>query len=72
MDTARLLKTLANLLVGAGMIKLVAIDVAATARQDAALAARRTNSAVAANPYRAASVAIVVGFLGGILLGRRP
>jgi ElaB/YqjD/DUF883 family membrane-anchored ribosome-binding protein len=73
MDAARLLKNSANLLVGASLIKLLAVDLAVRARQDVSNARHTTNAFVEEYPYRAASVAAAVGFLGGwLFLGRRP
>lgn len=71
MDMASFLKRTANLLVGVSVLKLLAADLKAEIRQDAAGLREKANLLVENSPYRAAGLAAAVGALTGIALARR-
>jgi ElaB/YqjD/DUF883 family membrane-anchored ribosome-binding protein len=71
MDMASFLKRTANLLVGVSVLKLLAADLKAEIRQDAAGLREKANLLVENSPYRAAGLAAAAGALTGIALARR-
>ncbi|HEY2779534.1 MAG TPA: hypothetical protein VGI90_02075 [Steroidobacteraceae bacterium] len=70
MSMATLLKGTANLLMGLSLVKLVAGDLGAEFRHDAAGLGRKTGSMIRRSPYRAAGSAAALGFFAGILLSQ--
>jgi ElaB/YqjD/DUF883 family membrane-anchored ribosome-binding protein len=71
MDMASFLKRTANFLVGVSVLKLLAADLKAEIRQDAAGLREKANLLVENSPYRAAGLAAAAGALTGIALARR-
>jgi ElaB/YqjD/DUF883 family membrane-anchored ribosome-binding protein len=70
MSVATFLKYLANLLMGAALIKWVATDVAAEVRRDVESLQGRTQSAVRRSPYRIAGAVTAMGVIAGVLLAQ--
>jgi hypothetical protein len=68
MNTAKLLKTVANTLVAANIAKLVAGDMAKEARSDAAAIQSSAIRAVGRRPYRAVVAAATLGLCIGLIL----
>jgi ElaB/YqjD/DUF883 family membrane-anchored ribosome-binding protein len=68
MNMAKFLKTVANTLVAAQIAKLVARDMAAEVRTDAAALRSRAQGAVENRPYRAAGAAATIGLALGLFL----
>jgi len=70
MDMARFLRDLANISIGATIIRLVAGDLAAEIRGDLATLRSQTNASVSRSPYRAAGAATAMGFVAGMMLAK--
>jgi ElaB/YqjD/DUF883 family membrane-anchored ribosome-binding protein len=68
MSVAGVLKGTANILMGLSLVKLVAGDLGAEFRHDAAGLGERTESLIRRSPYHAAGSAAALGLLAGILL----
>ncbi|HEV7358168.1 MAG TPA: hypothetical protein VGN99_09230 [Steroidobacteraceae bacterium] len=71
MNMATLLKNTANLLMGLSLVKLLAGDLGAEIRHDAAAVGERTQALVQRSRYRAIGSAAALGLLAGIFLDRR-
>lgn len=71
MDMAELLKRSANVLVGISLLKLVAGDLRAEVRHDAAEVGARSKAALERSPYRAAGAAAALGVMAGWMIGQR-
>ena len=71
MSMATVLKNTANVAAVAGLVKLVAGDLAAEVRRVVGTLPERTRSAVRTSPYVAAGAATVVGVIAGRLLATR-
>jgi ElaB/YqjD/DUF883 family membrane-anchored ribosome-binding protein len=70
MDMAEFLKDLANLSMGATIIKLVAGDLAAEVRKDLSTLRTQSSAMVSRSPYRVAGAATVIGFVAGMMLAK--
>ena len=70
MSVATFLKYLANVVMGAALIKWVAADVAAEVRRDVESLQGRTQSAVRRSPYRIAGAVTAMGVVAGLLLAQ--
>lgn len=70
MDMATVLRRAANLLMGLTMVRLVARDLGAELRHDAAVVGGKTSDLVRRSPYRAAGSAAALGLLAGIWLSQ--
>jgi hypothetical protein len=70
MSVTTFLKYSANLFMGAALIKLVAIDMAAEVRRDVGTLQRGTSFAVRRSPYRFAGAVSAMGIVAGILLAK--
>jgi len=68
---AQLLRYTANVTVVAGLVKLVAGDLAAEVRRDVRTLPGRTRSVVRSSPYGAAGAATVLGVIAGMMLATR-
>jgi ElaB/YqjD/DUF883 family membrane-anchored ribosome-binding protein len=71
MNVAKLLKHSANLMMGIAMLKLVAEDLGAEIRHDAALVGARSDALVRRSPYSSAGAAAAMGIVAGMALGLR-
>lgn len=71
MDMATFLKSAANLMMGLSLAKLLAGDVRAEIRHDAAAVGERTQALIQRSRYRAIGSAAALGLLAGIFLGQR-
>jgi ElaB/YqjD/DUF883 family membrane-anchored ribosome-binding protein len=71
MDTARLLKGSANLLMSVWLMRLVAGDLGRELRQEGRIARQGAETLVRRAPYGAAGAAAVLGMLVGVLIGQR-
>jgi ElaB/YqjD/DUF883 family membrane-anchored ribosome-binding protein len=71
MNMAKLLKRSANVFMGIAMLKLVAEDLGAEFRHDAALVSARSDALVRRSPYGSAGAAAAVGIAAGMALGLR-
>ncbi len=73
MDLATFLRSSANFVVGAGVVKLLVADLRAEIHHDGASLRAKADSLVRRAPYRAAGIAAMVGALTGIMLAhQRP
>jgi ElaB/YqjD/DUF883 family membrane-anchored ribosome-binding protein len=70
MDLGTLLKSVANVLVGVSIVKLLGADLKAEIRHDGASMRERTNRLIQNSPYGAAAFAAAVGVLTGIAVAR--
>jgi len=71
MNMATFLKSTANVLMGVSLVKLLAGDLGAEIRHDAAVVGERTRALVQRSRYRAIGSAAALGLLAGIFLGQR-
>jgi ElaB/YqjD/DUF883 family membrane-anchored ribosome-binding protein len=71
MNMATLLKSTANLFMGLSLVKLLAGDLGAEIRHDAAAVGERTQALVQRSRYRAIGSAAALGLVAGIFLGQR-
>jgi hypothetical protein len=71
MSLSTFLKAFANMLMAARVAKLLAGDLAAEARSDAAIFQSRTSALLARSPYVAAGAATALGFLVGQQIAKR-
>ena len=71
MSMATLLKGAANVLMGLTLVRLLAGDVGAEIRQDAARLGEKTQAVLRRSPYRAAGSAAALALVVGFLLGQR-
>jgi hypothetical protein len=70
MSVATILKFSANVFVGAGLVKLLAGDMAAEVRRDVGTLQSRTHSVVRRSPYRIAGAVTAMGVVAGMLLAQ--
>ena len=68
---ATLLRSAANILMGLNLVKLLAGDVGAEIRHDAAVVGEKTQALVRRSSYRAIGSAAALGLLAGIYFGHR-
>jgi hypothetical protein len=71
MSMAKLLRYTANAAAVAGLVKLVAGDLAAEVRRDLGTLPVRTRSVVRSSPYGVAGAASVLGVIAGMMLATR-
>jgi len=71
MSMAQLLRYTANVAAVAGLVKLVAGDLAAEVRRDVEPLRGRTRSVVRSSPYGVTGAATVVGVIAGMMLATR-
>jgi ElaB/YqjD/DUF883 family membrane-anchored ribosome-binding protein len=71
MDMATFLKRCANLFMAVTVVRLVAGDLSAEVRADAAILKRRVGAALRESPYLAAGAATATGLIAGALIGNR-
>jgi ElaB/YqjD/DUF883 family membrane-anchored ribosome-binding protein len=71
MSMAQLLRYTANVAAVAGLVKLVAGDLAAEVRRDVGTLPARTRSIVRSSPYGVAGAATVLGVIAGMMLATR-
>jgi len=71
MNMATLLKSTANVLMGLSLVRLLARDLGAEIRHDAAAVGERTQALIQRSRYRAIGSAAALGLVAGILLGQR-
>jgi hypothetical protein len=68
---AKVLRDTANVAAVAGLVKLVAGDLAAEVRRDVGTLPGRTRSVVRRSPYGVAGAATVLGVIAGMMLATR-
>jgi ElaB/YqjD/DUF883 family membrane-anchored ribosome-binding protein len=71
MSMATVLRNTANVAAVAGLVKLVAGDLAAEVRRDVGTLPDRTRSVVRTSPYGVAGAATVLGVIAGMMLATR-
>lgn len=71
MSMATLLRYTANAVAVAGLVKLVAGDLAAEVRRDAGTLQSRTRSVALSSPYGVMGAATVLGVIVGMMLATR-
>jgi ElaB/YqjD/DUF883 family membrane-anchored ribosome-binding protein len=70
-NMATLLRNAANVLMGLNLVKLLAGDVGAEIRHDAAVVGEKTQALVERSSYRAIGSAAAIGLLAGIFFAHR-
>lgn len=71
LSLAEVLRYTANVAAVAGLVKLVAGDLAAEVRRDVGTLPGRTRSVVRSSPYGVAGAATVLGVIAGMMLATR-
>jgi hypothetical protein len=71
LSLAEVLRYTANVAAVAGLVKLVAGDLAAEVRRDVGTLPVRTRSVVRSSPYGVAGAATVLGVIAGMMLATR-
>jgi hypothetical protein len=71
LSLAEVLRYTANVAAVAGLVKLVAGDLAAEVRRDVGTLPDRTRSVVRSSPYGVAGAATVLGVIAGMMLATR-